>query len=232
MRPMGFSTGAISLGDFRFALDKMAEVPNVEVVELSALRMHELKPLILALDSLNLDRYSYVSFHAPSKFSPAEEKEVLDLLQPVVEREWPIVVHPNSIYNWDLWEPLDDLLCLENMCRRKPVGRRAEDLEECFKKVPGARLCLDIGHSRQLDHSMNETFRFFTELGDRLSHLHISRVEDDSNHYRLDFDCLVAFRMVSLLIPQDTPIVLETPVNPEDIEFELTRARACLPIGS
>ena len=45
MRRIGFSTGAIARGDFRTALTRMQE-HEIEAVELSALRIDELAPLI------------------------------------------------------------------------------------------------------------------------------------------------------------------------------------------
>ena len=54
MRPIGFSTGALALGDFRSALAML--VPHsVKAVELSALRDKELMPLMAALPSLDLE---------------------------------------------------------------------------------------------------------------------------------------------------------------------------------
>ena len=45
MRPFGFSTGALALGDFDQAL-KMLDGITVEAIELSALRIRELPRLL------------------------------------------------------------------------------------------------------------------------------------------------------------------------------------------
>ena len=66
MRSIGFSTGALALGDFRRALAMLSTV-NSSAIELSALRDHELDPLMRALSQLNLRRFRYVSVHVPSK---------------------------------------------------------------------------------------------------------------------------------------------------------------------
>ena len=68
MRPIGFSTGALALSNFRLALEELQGQP-VNAVELSALRYPELQPLLDALGSLNLAPYNYKSIHAPSSFS-------------------------------------------------------------------------------------------------------------------------------------------------------------------
>ena len=45
MRQIGFSTGALARGDFRYALDILAD-QGIHAVELSALRESELDPLL------------------------------------------------------------------------------------------------------------------------------------------------------------------------------------------
>jgi hypothetical protein len=71
---IGFSTGALACGDFLRALT-MLRGKSVKAVELSALRMHELPKLAAACDSIDVSKYEYVSVHAPSRFSEAEEQE-------------------------------------------------------------------------------------------------------------------------------------------------------------
>src|SRR5688572_26899339 len=79
---IGFSTGALERGDYWAALSWMHkhEIANVE---LSALRLSELAPLIDSLDRLPVSEFSYVSFHAPSAFDAVDEKTVTKLLVPV-----------------------------------------------------------------------------------------------------------------------------------------------------
>jgi len=62
---IGFSTGAVARGDYRKALDVLYQY-GVDVVELSALRISELSPLVNDLRHLELSRFSFVSFHAPA----------------------------------------------------------------------------------------------------------------------------------------------------------------------
>jgi hypothetical protein len=75
MRPLGFSTGALALSDFKEALRILRDRP-VSVVELSAIREHELIPLLRALDDLDLSQFQYVSIHAPSSFTPQVEMSI------------------------------------------------------------------------------------------------------------------------------------------------------------
>ena len=82
MRTVGFSTGALARGDYRHALEMLSDKP-VTAVELSALRQDELRPLVEDLDNLNLRRFSYLAFHAPSLIDPSFELPAIKLLERV-----------------------------------------------------------------------------------------------------------------------------------------------------
>jgi len=65
MRRIGFSTGALARGDFRSGI--ALQESRADAIELSALREAELDPLIGAIPDLPLKRFTFVSFHAPSR---------------------------------------------------------------------------------------------------------------------------------------------------------------------
>src|SRR6266513_4699544 len=134
---IGFSTGALACGDFDRAL-RMLEGRSVNAVELSALRLHELPRLVNARDSLDLRQYEYVSVHAPSRFREQEELEVVELLKEFGPYGWPIILHPDAIYNVGLWSQFGDLLCIENMDKRKAIGRTVTELQNFFSSLPHA----------------------------------------------------------------------------------------------
>jgi hypothetical protein len=128
---IGFSTGALKLGDFEEAL-RLMQGSSMTAVELSALRLLELPVLIGAIPRLNLEQFAYVSVHAPSRFSPDEEDNVIQLLRQI-PIEWPIIVHPDTIHNPDRWVGFGSQLAIENMDRRKPDGRSAQELGRWFE---------------------------------------------------------------------------------------------------
>src|SRR5690242_9777501 len=142
---VGFSTGSLSFGDFRRGLQIVAG-QGTTAIELSALRETELQPLLDALDSLALDEFSYIAFHAPSKLNALTEKCLASKLNAVVKRRWPIILHPDVISNFALWRRFGSSVCIENMDKRKSVGRTAAELAVYFDELPEARLCFDIGH--------------------------------------------------------------------------------------
>src|SRR5262249_38652593 len=122
MRPIGFSTGAIAKHDFGTALSVLRQ-GGVRVVELSALRLSELGPLAAAIEHVDLHPFDFVSFHAPSRYEPADEPWVIDSLACVVARGIPVIVHPDVIFDHQPWNRFGPLLLVENMDKRKPVGR-------------------------------------------------------------------------------------------------------------
>lgn len=210
MRPIGFSTGALALGDVRRALAMLEPYPK-RVVELSALRARELPGLIAALDELRVEaQYGHVSLHAPSAFEADAERTVVELLERVAPREWPIIVHPGIMRTPELWRQFGPLLCIENMDRRSGIARTCEEVERQFELFPDATLCLDLGHVRQIDSSMVEAYRMLTRIGDRLRQVHLSEVTWGSRHARISFTAKLGFKAIADLIPTDVPIVLES----------------------
>ncbi len=227
MRNIGFSTGALARGDFRAAL-RMLAGKNGSAVELSALRQEELAPLADQLDRLDLGKFRYISFHAPSAMEPAFEPDALRLLEQVARRGWPIIVHPDAMYVRQEWARLGDRLCIENMDKRKPIGQTASDLADIFQDLPQASFCFDIGHARQVDPTMSEASAILQCFRDRIRQLHVSEVNTQSKHDCLSLESIIAFRKVSHLIPADAPIILESRVEESEINEEIQSALAAL----
>lgn len=200
----------------------------VAAIELSAIRKHELIPLLSALDDLDLSRFSYVSIHAPSEFSQQDEAWIFQEIYEARHREWPTVVHPDTLYDLSLWRLLGDLLCVENMDKRKPVGRTVRELEYLFSELPEASFCFDIGHARQVDTSMTEAYRMLKHFSSRLRQVHISEVNALNKHDRLSFVSIRGFREVTHLIPQTTPVIIESVVAQEQIGAEICRVQSAL----
>jgi hypothetical protein len=229
MRPIGFSTGAIAKADYRRAIAELLH-SHVPVIEVSALRRWELPILIADFENLQLRKFDFVSFHAPSRFQAAEERAVIDELDRVTAFGVPIVVHPDVIYNVSEWKHFGPLLLIENMDKRKPTGRTARDLTALFDAFPGARMCFDLGHARQVDPTMLEAKLILEQHGGRLAEVHISDVNTASRHDPISEYAVKAFQSVAHLIPASTPIVLETLIDngQSSIPRELRRAAEAL----
>jgi hypothetical protein len=229
MRPIGFSTGAIAHADFKLAIRMMQPLP-LDAIELSALRQPELFPLLDSLEQLDLTRYSYISIHAPSRLEAACETAVWKRLQTELWRGWPIVVHPDALTDMGLGREFGSLLCIENMDKRKAIGRTAKELDKVFTELPQASFCFDIGHARQCDPTMTEAFLILRDFGSKLRQVHVSEVNTRSKHDPLSYGSILAFEEVAHLIPEEVPLILETPVGTEGMAEEIEKARRGLPL--
>jgi len=220
MRPIGFSTGALAKGNFALGLDAQRDMPGIGAVELSALRDHELPTLVDAIDSLDLEAFEYVSFHAPSKLTMMGEKAAFALLLRVPE-EWPIIVHPELLQMPALWRQLGERLCIENMDDRKTAGRTIPELRTLFDTFAEATFCLDLGHARQIDPTMTSAILMLREFGDRLRQLHVSDVGARGEHLPLGATARNSFARVARYVPSDCPLIIESIIDPDAIEREL-----------
>jgi hypothetical protein len=231
MRSIGFSTGALALSDFRLALEELQGQP-VDSIELSALRYPELRPLLDALGTLPLASYRYKSIHAPSSFDGEQEAEIVDLLRRYAPSGWPIILHPDTIHDFSAWKGFGKQLAIENMDRRKPIGRTLEELNPIFEKLPDAMFCFDIGHARQCDTTMTEAYRILRAYSGRLCQIHVSEVNTASRHDPLSFAAIRAFSEVANLIPDHLPLILEARVTRDQIKVEIENAHKALPLAA
>lgn len=221
MRLVGYSTGAIALGDFSRALAVLS-THAFKAVELSALRLGEVEPLLRALPDLDLSRYAYISFHAPSSFKEEEEQHLVSLLSKLPV-EWPIILHPDAIYKPSRWAPIASRLAIENMDRRKNTGRSALELRKFFELLPGSRMCFDLGHARQVDPSMIGAYKFLKEFSTRIIQLHLSEVDTLNRHDVISRSAALAFSQVRQFIPNNAVLILESRVNEKDIDREVEK---------
>ena len=227
MRKVGFSTGALTRGDFRRAL-QMLHATRADAIELSALRQNELAPLMQQLDDLELNQFAYISVHAPSSLEPGFEPTAIKLLDQVFQRGWPIVVHPDAMHNIEEWARFGDLLYIENMDKRKAIGQTAADLASIFARLGEACLCFDVGHARQVDPTMSEAAAILIQCKAKLRQIHISEVNAQSKHDALTLEAMMAFRRVAALISPEIPVILESRVEEPQIEAEIRNALLAL----
>ena len=230
MRRIGFSSGALAYADFRTGV-AMLQNKDIHALELSALRQNELRPMLDGIDDLDLSQFKYIAVHAPSQFDPESEEETVQTLAGICDRGWPVVLHPDAVHNFSLWRRLGRMLCVENMDKRMPIGRTVSELQTIFDQLPEASFCFDIGHARQVDSTMTEAYFILKSFGRRLRQVHLSEVNTRSKHDPLSYASVLAFQEVAPLIPEDVPIILETPVPADQIEFEVEQANNALPLA-
>lgn len=227
---IGFSTGAIAKGDYQRGVD-VIRAAGAGAVELSALREGELGGLIAALNDLDLSAFQYVAFHAPGSFSSMTEREAVTVLETVAARNWPIVLHPDSVTDWSHWAAIERHICVENMDGRKRTGRTVDELDRVFESVPEAGFCFDIGHAFQLDGSMQLAWSLWRRFRSRVRQVHVSRVDSRGRHCALDEATLTAFAPLLRELPSSTPLILESVIDPAVVPHECRRLRASLATG-
>jgi hypothetical protein len=201
----------------------------VTCIELSALRYQEANPLLASIRDLDLSRYSYVSFHAPSSFDAEQEKALVNELREHLPSDWPIILHPDTIHDPGLWKRFGSQLAIENMDRRKQGGRTADEIAVVFDQLPDAAFCFDIGHARQCDTSMTEAYRMLTAFQQRLVQVHVSEVNTSSQHDPVSYAAQISFREVANLIPSEVPLIVESRVHSTEIGREIRRVLEALP---
>jgi hypothetical protein len=223
-RPIGFSTGSLAKSDYRAALSVLGKT-GAKAVELSALREHELAPLLQDLAGLDLSQFEHASIHAPSRLIDYTEEQLVSALLPVAKAGYPIVVHADIITDDAAWKRLGRHLCIENMDKRKSRGRTWREIGETFAVLPKARFCLDVAHARQIDPTMSETIQFLRHFGDRLEQLHVSELDGNSKHNQLSYSGSLSIQSVRNYVPVDVPIILEHEAEPHELENHMTLMR-------
>jgi hypothetical protein len=224
MRHFGFSTGAIAKDDVLAALSCLRGT-EANAIEVSALRLSELDEVIEASPFAEECRFRHRSFHAPSRFAVEDEPVVINRLLALRNRGWRIVVHPDTLHTPQRWRALGNALLVENMDKRKPVGQTARDFDKIFEQLPEAGLCLDLAHARQVDPSMVEAYRLVKRHREKIREVHLSDLNARSAHVPLNLPALEAYREVAALIPRNAPVILETPVECEEVPFQLGLAK-------
>lgn len=209
MRIIGFSSGTLDPHDPEGAIGGSLEL-GLTAIELSALRLHELEAVADALSDPRLERFAWVSIHAPSDIPRDRESEVARRLIELSGQRFPVVVHPDVISTPQAWAALGSRLLLENMDRRKQVGRFADEFEEWFDVFPEAGLCLDVAHVRQVDPTLTEGMKFVRMFGDRLREIHVSEVTSTSRHRRISLHASAYLKGFLRGIRSDIPLILES----------------------
>jgi hypothetical protein len=228
MSEIGFSTGALAKGDLAHGVE-VARALKLKAIELSALRLRELASLSDFVATQDLSDFAYISLHAPTDFSPADEERVAGTLTHIsLERHWPVILHPDVVDDPDHWSALGEWLFIENMDKRKPRGRTVEELEQVLVGLPQAQMCFDIAHARQVDSSMTEAYRILKHFRDRIRQIHFSEVGSDSRHRSVSDSALRAYSEVAQNIPGDVPVILETPATLDEAKVEIDRLAAFL----
>jgi hypothetical protein len=190
-------------------VDRAAAISSM-AIELSAISAPELPVLLEYLFGAPRLPFLFVSVHAPSKALAADERERVEGLCRIPPWIDAIVVHPDSITDPSLYRRLGRRLVIENMDTRKNAGHTADDLAQLFSALPHARLCLDVAHAKDVDPTMQAAEEILRRFVSRLSHVHLSSLDEDQHHIPLTADDEKLFEPI-LSRCRDVPWILEAP---------------------
>lgn len=212
-RTIGASSGYLKdlYGRWAEILPELMAASTV-AAELSALSESELPGLVAFLNESAGLPFSYVSVHAPTKSREIGESELVDVLLDLPKEIASIVVHPDVIDDPAEFARLGTRLVIENMDRRKPIGRTADELEKYFAALPDAGLCFDVPHAASVDPTLASGQRILDVHGHRLRQVHLSSLDDACHHQPLT--SADELRFVELLDRcRDVPWILEAPLR-------------------
>lgn len=180
-------------------------------IELSALSEPELPVLLRFLRSTPVP-FDFISVHAPTKNRRASDRELVEWLWPVLDGLDVVVFHPDAIDDPAALGRLGSKLAIENMDGRKEGGQTADELEDLMSELPEARLCFDVAHAGSIDHEMDTGREILDRYWDRLSHVHLSSLDDACHHVPMTSMDLGRFWPL-LLRCRDLPWILEAPLQ-------------------
>jgi hypothetical protein len=121
----------------------------------------------------------YLSFHAPGNVRYGDNSKTRQLLTEIESKYHKyniklIVVHPDLVDDWQVFNDFKVNWAIENMDDRKDSYQDLLSLESFFADHPSWKLVLDLGHCNANDKSMALADQIIGKLGDRISEIHLS----------------------------------------------------------
>jgi hypothetical protein len=208
---VGCSTGYMSdmRGDWEALVERAAQTSS-SAIELSALSEDELPGLVAYFASAPRLPFHFVSVHAPSKGRTMPEDELVGHLQLLPPWVSAVVFHPDAMQDPKAYALLGRRLVIENMDGRKENGRTAQELRPLFDALPLARFCFDIAHAKAVDPTMAVGASLLSTFATRLSHVHLSSLDERDSHVPLTAMDEALFADL-LRRCADVPWILEAP---------------------
>ena len=123
--------------------------------------------------------FKYISIHSPVDIRYGNNPDTRSILRKIEELYLKlnaklIVVHPDLVDDWEVFNDYKVNWAIENMDDRKEHFKDALDLKEFFISNPFWGLVLDVGHCNSNDKSMILAHDLITEFKDRIREIHLS----------------------------------------------------------
>ena len=173
------------------------------------------KHLIFAKGIQTLSTHLPCNIRYPHGNDMCDEKDVMWLLQSlkifngITKKINYVVVHPDLVDDWGVFDKFVIPVAIENMDNRKMSFRTLQELREFFQKYPHFKLVFDVQHWVVNGYDVNRIPAILDEFQDRIVGVHLSGVGSDKYHIPV---CRNNQReLVESLqdLPAHIPIVLE-----------------------
>lgn len=215
-RLAGFSTGVLH----RFDLSLEQKIDLIHAVGSTAVelnlghgRLARTEPTPALQESL--ERFSFVTIHAPALGGPDADEHVRRLARPC--RKLPVdhvVFHPDGVEDLGALERRDVPLVMENMDKDKETGLFPDEFR-AYNQEHGFGYVLDAQHVYEHDPGMALGEQFLEVMGERLRYAHVSGETRTSNHapLRTSDNAEVILGFVARI---DVPVILEGVFSSEE----------------
>lgn len=179
MNKIGFSHGVLyRVMDVytKEAFDIYAKAGS-EIIEICFAKIGEIDKLKSIIPWV--EKYPYKSIHLPTDIkyrNDIETKKVLDEIANFYKAIGAnlILVHPDLVEDWDMFDEYPFVRAVENMDNRKQKYKNLPDLKELFKRKKDWKMVLDLNHCYPNDVSMKLAQDFIDEFQDRIAEIHLS----------------------------------------------------------
>ncbi|MEK6757488.1 MAG: hypothetical protein AABX88_00015 [Nanoarchaeota archaeon] len=181
MENIGFTTGSLYRSEIPF--EKRIELYHslgANAIELSFGTPTQLFEFQLSEKiTKDIKKFKFITIHAPWKEvrynESSETRQIINKLKTLNNKfsVKGIVLHPDTIDDFDILVRSGLPFLLENMDKRKDFGTLPKHFEELKNKY-NFDFVLDLQHAYEHDHSMQLTKNLIELMGKRLKHMHVS----------------------------------------------------------
>lgn len=179
MKKIGFGSGSIwKIADkYSKSIIDIFKKCSSEVFEICINSLSEVSRLSRITGSVK--NFAYKSIHLPTDVIYKKDEQTERLLDVVVDcykeiNADLILVHPDLVESWEIFEQYNLNWAIENMDDRKEKYKTAEELEAFFKMKPDWKLVLDLNHCYTNDKTMKLADDIIDKFNNRIVEIHLS----------------------------------------------------------
>ncbi|MCX6765417.1 MAG: hypothetical protein NT136_00360 [Candidatus Moranbacteria bacterium] len=208
MKIIGFNSGVLHHTFHPISKEMLDIIRNTgaNAVELGSDQAEQLKDLEVS----DFQGFSYISIHAPSNVIYGQNQEavkVLDSIQEAHERFSfkCVVIHPDRVDNWDIFDNYNFPIAVENMDFRKNFGKTVKDVKQVLENNDYG-FVLDLNHCYSNDKSLRLAWDFYKAFKNRLCEIHISGFQK----YHEPLFKTRQNKIIKMLPKKEVPIIIES----------------------